>query len=96
MTEERKHEKQAELETKLAALQAALLARDPKMGEHLREIHRYLIQFEELAHLLTEEQIAVILQGQQIKVGVILANETAKVKKSGSNKSLKGVTADDL
>lgn len=88
------HPKLKELLPKLDSLRAALDAKDPKMPTHLKEIHKYLIQFEELAHLLTEEQIAVILEGQQIQVGVVLAEETKKKEK----KSSKGekVTADDL
>lgn len=87
------HPKLKELLPKLDALAAALVAKDPKMPTHLKEIHKYLIQFEELSHLLSEEKIAVILQGQQVQVGVVLAAETkAKEKKGKAEK----VTADDL
>lgn len=89
------HPKLAELEGKLKTLEEMLLANDPKMGGHLREIHNTLITYEELSHLLSEEQIAVILEGQQKKLGIILAAETSKVKK-GSTKIKGGVTADDL
>lgn len=90
------HPKLAELLPKLDALQAALLAADPKMPQHLREIHNYLIQFEELAHLLKEDQIAVILSAQQKKLGIMLAEETKKGTGGGSRAKVKGVTADDL
>lgn len=86
------HPKLKELLPKLDALEQALLAADPKFPTHLKEIHSYLIQFEELAHLLTEQQIAVILEGQQKKLGIVLAAETTKTKGSKA----KGVTADDL
>lgn len=86
------HPKLKELLPKLDALEQALLAADPKFPTHLKEIHGYLIQFEELAHLLTEQQIAVILEGQQKKLGIILAQETTKTKGAKA----KGVTADDL
>lgn len=80
---------------KLEALEKALLSADPLMPTHLKEIHKHLIQYEELAHLLTEDQIAVILEGQQKKIGIILAAETTKAK--GSNSKIKGgVSADDL
>lgn len=90
------HPKLAELLPKLAALEASLLANDPKMPGHLKEIHKYLIQFEELAHLLTEEQIALIMDGQQKQTGIRLAAETSSGKGSASAKSLKGIKADDL
>lgn len=82
-----KHPKLEEFLPKLDMLEKSLLANDPKMPGHLREIHAYLIQYEELAHLLSEEQIAVILDGQQKKLGVILAEETKK----GSKKTVDGI-----
>lgn len=81
---------------KLDALEKALLAADPKMPTHLREIHAYLIQFEEISHLLTEEQLAVILAANQKKLGVSLAEETKGNKGGSSRNALKNVTADDL
>ena len=74
------HPKLQELLPKLDALEKSLLSADPLMPTHLKEIHKYLIQFEELAHLLTEDQIAVILEAQQKKLGIILAEETKGLK----------------
>lgn len=88
------HPKLLELLPKLSALETALLAKDPKMPEHLREIHKYLIQFEELAHLLNEEQIAVILRGNQVQTGVILAAETTKTR--GNKVKAGKIDASDL
>lgn len=80
----------------LTNLEQALVDKDPKMPNHLREIHKHLIQFEELSHLLTEEQIGVILSGQAAKLNVVLADETKKSKGKSSASALKGITADDL
>lgn len=88
------HPKLLELLPKLEALEQALLSSDPKMPGHLKEIHKYLIQFEELAHLLTEDQIAIILDGQQRQVGIKLADETKTKSKTGKIKG--GVGAADL
>lgn len=88
-----KHPKLAELLPKLDTLKKSLDDKDPKMPQHLKEIHKYLIQFEELAHLLSEEQIAIILSGQQIQVGVVLAAETKAKEKKGSKDK---ISADDL
>lgn|SRR5574341_308567 len=88
------HPKLVELLPKLDTLEKALLSADPLMSTHLKAIHKELIQYEELAHLLSEEQIAVILEAQQKKIGVILAAETTKQKPNGKIKG--GVTADDL
>lgn len=76
---------------KLTALEQALLDRDPKMPTHLREIHKSLVQYEELSHLLTEEQIGIIVSAQCQQVSVTLAQET-----KASKGSKKKVTADDL
>lgn len=84
-----------EISIKIQKLQDLLLASDPKMPEHLRAIHRTLVQYEELSHLLSEDQIAIILEGAQKKLGMILADETRNSKSKTSSK-LKGVTADDL
>lgn len=89
------HPQLAETIKKIDALQSALLANDPKIGDHLRAIHSHLSRFEEVTHLLPEEQITVLMDAAQRKLGLILAAETTKTKGSGG-KSLKGVTADDL
>lgn len=81
------HPKLKELLPKLDALEKALLANDPKMPGHLKEIHKYLIQFEELAHLLSETDIAKILDAQQKIVGIKLAEETKK----GSSKTTNAI-----
>lgn len=88
------HPQLALLEPKIKALEDALLSSDPKMPLHLKEIHKTLQQYEELAHLLTESQIAVVMEGMQRQSGIILAAETKK--KSGSQGKLKGIDADDL
>jgi len=80
---------------KINALQQSLLANDPKMPDHLKAIHRTLIQYEELSHLLSEEQIATILEGAQKKLGIILAAETSATK-GGKGKGLKNIAAEDL
>ena len=79
----------------LTSLENALKTNDPKMPEHLKNIHKTLIQYEELSHLLSEEQIAVIVEGNQRKLGILLAAETTATKGS-KGKSLKGITSDDL
>jgi hypothetical protein len=79
-----------EISTKIEKLQELLLTSDPKMPEHLRAIHRTLIQYEELSHLLKEDQIAVLIEAAGKKLGVMLAEETKK-----GNKKLTG-GADEL
>lgn len=89
------HPQMAGVLEKIENLRLSLATADPKMPEHLKAIHRTLIQYEELSHLLTEDQIAVVLDGAQRKLGVILAAETTATK-PGKGKGLKNVTAEDL
>ena len=90
VTQSEHHKKMLE---KLTALEQSLVDADPKMPNHLREIHTLLISYEELAHLLSEEQIATIIKAQSQRVGVILAEETKKAASKGKNAR---VSADDL
>lgn len=62
---------------RLDALEQALLAQDPEMPKHLGEIHRLLITHEELTHLLSDEQIAVIMGAQQLQTNTTLVASTA-------------------
>lgn len=85
----------AETVAKINTLQQMLLAADPKMPEHLRAIHATLLKYEEVSHLLSEEQIAVLMSAAQKKLGMDLAAETTKSKK-GNGSKLKNISADDL
>jgi hypothetical protein len=95
MTDSFTHPKLLGLQEKIKHLQNLLLADDPKMPGHLRAIHGELIQYEELSHLLNEDEIAIILDAQQKKMGITLAAETTKAIKSKSG-GIKNVKADDL
>lgn len=76
---------------RLELLHKALLERDPMMPNHLLEIHKQLITYEELVHLLTDEQIGIIMQAQQQHTNTTLIAATsgaagkAKAKKAGAN-----------
>lgn len=78
---------------KLQKLEAAILSQDPELPNHLKTIHKNLIQYEELVHLLTDDQITTLMRGQKIHVGVQLVKESSK---KAVSKSLKGISVDDL
>lgn len=67
---------------------------DPEIGTHLKEIHKHLRQYEELAHLLTPEQIGVFMRGMQKYTAIVLVTEDQGKKKSSSRS--KKPTVDDL
>lgn len=66
---------------------------DPAIGTHLKEIWKTLQEYEELAHLLTPEQIGVLTRGLQKHTAVQLVVEGANKKSSGKSKK---VSVDDL
>lgn len=74
-----------ELMDRLAQLEAALLARDPMMKTHLGAIHKQLVQYEELVHLLSDEEIGKIVGAQQQHTNTALAAEVSS--KAGKAKA---------
>lgn len=74
-----------DLMDRLTQLEAALLARDPLMKTHLGAIHKQLVQYEELVHLLTDEEIGKIVGAQQQHTNTTLAAEVST--KSGKTKA---------
>jgi hypothetical protein len=69
-------------------LETALLAGDPAMKTHLREIHKATIVHEELVHLLSEEDIAIMMTAQQQLTNTVLAVEMKKKAASKKTASL--------
>lgn len=81
------------LKQRLGNLEAALLAGDPEMKNHLREIHKSCIAHEELVHLLSDEDIATMMGAQQILTNTVLAQAVAK---KTATKKTAGLTMGDL
>lgn len=71
----------------------ALLKQDPMLPVHLREIHKNLIQYEELVHLLSDEQIKNLVAGQKKHAGMSLIKEATTAKKTTR---IPKTTVDDL
>jgi hypothetical protein len=85
------------IKQKLADLEAALLSQDPLMKQHLKEIHAMLIKYEELVHLLSEDEIGKIVQGQQIITQTTLvAAVTGKGAKTAAGKKAATLSLGDL
>jgi len=81
---------------RLGEIQNKLLEQDPNLPVHLSAIHQTLIQYEELVHLLSEEEIAPLVKGQRKYSGVQLVT-AAITKKTGPKTVPKGQSiADDL
>lgn len=55
-----------------------LRTNDPLIGGHLQAIHKELNQYEELNHLLTDDQIRDIIRAQTQVTGTILISKIQK------------------
>lgn len=76
---------------RLTKIEDGMLKADPELPTHLRAIWKELQQYEELAHLLTPEQIGVLTKGLQKHSAIQLVTEAPKSK--GKSKK---VGVDDL
>lgn len=74
-----------ELQEKVLSLQASLLDRHPRMPVLLREIHTTLRAQPENVTLMSEEEIAIIVDGLKIQTSVEFATA---ITKNSSTKSL--------
>ena len=77
---------------RLAKVESMLNTADPMLQVHMKHIHQTLQQFEELVHILKDEDIHKLMAGMQRFRGIQLAKEATSKKRV----SLKNTTADDL
>ena len=73
-----------ELKEKLAALQAAVLARHPTMPTLLQEIHRTLKAQPENVTLMTEDEIAIVVSGLMQQTNTVMVRATVSPSKAAS------------
>lgn len=81
---------------KLMQLEAALLADDPRMPQHLGAIQRELLQYPDMPHLLTDADLGLIVKGSLKfhKIHINVGKDPA-TGKTVSKSKLK-LSADDL
>ena len=77
---------------KLDDLSAKLLQQDPMLPVHLSSIHRTLMQYEELVHLLSDEDIRKLITAQKKQINVELVKAITVRKTTKTPKT----TVDDL
>lgn len=80
---------------RILQLEAAFVAKDPMIKNHLGEIHKAMIQHEEIVHLLKEDQIEKIFLAQQRLTSTTLTAEVKPKSKSTAAKAAK-LGMDDL
>lgn len=78
---------------RLEKIQDTMLRNDPELRTHLKAIHTLCKEYEELAHILTPEQIGVMMKGMQKYAAISIVTEGAK---KPTSKKLKNTTVDDL
>jgi hypothetical protein len=82
---------------RLAYLQEAMVAQDPQIKGHLKEIHRLMITHEELVHLLSDDDIAKIMGAQQVVTNTTLVAALSGTKgKATASKKAAGLSMGDL
>lgn len=81
------------LQSHLAHLEQALVAKDPMMPVHLRNSHALIMSYPEAQHLLEDKEIATIIQGCEAHMKVQIVKAAAK----GSSKTpKKTISVDEL
>ncbi len=85
----------ARLEMALASLEQALIAKDPLMPQHLRQSHSLLIQYPETVNLLSDEEVASLIDAAEIHTKTEIVKAAASGK-GGSSARAKKVSASDL
>ena len=76
-----------DFQEKLASLQSAILERHPRMPGLLQEIHRALKLQPENVTLMSEDEIAIVVQGLQVQTQTSLI-KTAVAKKAAPKKAI--------
>lgn len=75
-----------DLEMKISGLEQSLLAKDPQMPVHLKNIHQLLLEYKDAAALLTADQLGAIISSQSEMLGIHIVKQTAKKAVAASRK----------
>lgn len=81
-----------DVKQRIAAIGESLVKADHLLPVHLSNIHRQLKQYEELVHLLSDDEIRILVSGQRKHAGVELVKQASKQRA----KPLSRTTAEDL
>jgi hypothetical protein len=80
--------------SRIDQIEECLKGNDPKLPGHLAAIHKTLLQFEDLIHMLSDDQIRMFMSGQKKHVNVMLVKEI--VSKKVSTAKIPKASADDF
>ena len=71
---------------KIAELSQRLEEANPDITNYVRDIHRNLLQYPELVHILKPEEVVTIVKAIEINNGEKILDETKKTKKATGTK----------
>ncbi len=80
----------------IAELETMLLEQNPGMPTYLQRIHRDLLRYPELTHILSDEQRATIIDALMVQTGVLLTETTEKTAKRTNSKKLASMSEEDI
>jgi len=85
-----------DVQGRIQQLSAKLLEQDPMLPVHLSAIHGALIQYEELVHLLNDDEIKQLIAGQVRHTGVSVVKEITGKSKATISSRIPKTSVDDL
>lgn len=85
-----------DVQGRIQSIADKLTQADPMLPVHLAAIHSSLIQYEELVHLLSDDDIKKFVAGQIKHTGTVLHEEITKSSKATVSKRIPKATADDF
>lgn len=80
---------------KISLLADSLARQDPLIAGHLAAIHQNLNKYEELNHLLSDEQIREIVVAQKQVTGTVLVTKVVKSGNASIMKQAKALSKSD-
>lgn len=84
------------LDMNLASLEQALLAKDPMMPVHLRNIHATIIAYPESVHLLEDKDVASLIDAAEAHTMTKIVSDSAKKATTGTRATKKALANPDL
>lgn len=85
-----------QIKQSIAELQAQLLEQHPQLPSRLRDIHSRLLKEPQLVQVLTEEEIAVIVQGLMKQTQIQITTPAAKKSSAITKKRVANMSVDEL
>lgn len=71
---------------RMEKIQDTMTRNDPELATHLKVVHKTLGQYEDLPHILTPEEIGVLMNGFKKHAGMVLIAEKPRGSKSKKDK----------